>query len=82
MRQAQERDFDHFAFLRVGLRPPFLNSGPGLKVSTTPEYDPSKWGYPTFEHLLGRYGSDDTLLDLGAAYEASFPWSDRWPALA
>jgi aspartyl-tRNA(Asn)/glutamyl-tRNA(Gln) amidotransferase subunit A len=31
--------------------------------------------------MIGRYGSDDRLLDLGAAYEAAHPWADRWPSL-
>jgi len=31
--------------------------------------------------LIGPYGSDDLLLELGAAYEAVAPWAGRWPAL-
>jgi aspartyl-tRNA(Asn)/glutamyl-tRNA(Gln) amidotransferase subunit A len=31
--------------------------------------------------LIGAYGADELLLDLGAAYEAAAPWSGRWPAL-
>jgi aspartyl-tRNA(Asn)/glutamyl-tRNA(Gln) amidotransferase subunit A len=43
---------------------------------------PSAEGLPIGMQLVGRYGGDDTLLDVGAAYEAAFPWSDRWPDLA
>lgn len=42
---------------------------------------PSAEGLPIGMQVVGRYGSDDMLLDLGAAYEAAHPWSDRWPAL-
>jgi aspartyl-tRNA(Asn)/glutamyl-tRNA(Gln) amidotransferase subunit A len=42
---------------------------------------PSQEGLPIGMQLVGRYGSDDALLDLGAAYEAAHPWADRWPAL-
>ena len=42
---------------------------------------PSREGLPIGMQLVGRYGSDDLLLDLGAAYEAAHPWADRWPAL-
>jgi aspartyl-tRNA(Asn)/glutamyl-tRNA(Gln) amidotransferase subunit A len=31
--------------------------------------------------LVGRYGGDDELLDLGEAYEAQAPWAHRWPPL-
>jgi aspartyl-tRNA(Asn)/glutamyl-tRNA(Gln) amidotransferase subunit A len=42
---------------------------------------PSREGLPIGMQLVGRYGSDDGLLGLGAAYEAAHPWADRWPAL-
>jgi aspartyl-tRNA(Asn)/glutamyl-tRNA(Gln) amidotransferase subunit A len=42
---------------------------------------PSREGLPIGMQLVGRYGSDDALLELGAAYEAAHPWADRWPAL-
>jgi aspartyl-tRNA(Asn)/glutamyl-tRNA(Gln) amidotransferase subunit A len=42
---------------------------------------PSREGLPIGMQLVGRYGTDDILLDLGAAYEAAHPWADRWPAL-
>ena len=50
---------------------------PGLALPC----DPSREGLPIGLQLVGRYGSDDLLLDLGAAYEAAHPWADRWPAL-
>lgn len=42
---------------------------------------PSREGLPIGMQMVGRYGSDDRLLDLGAAYEAAHPWADRWPSL-
>ena len=42
---------------------------------------PSSEGLPIGMQLIGRYGADEQLLDLGAAYEAAHPWADRWPAL-
>ena len=50
---------------------------PGLALPC----EPSREGLPIGMQLVGRYGSDDTLLDLGAAYEAAHPWAQRWPAL-
>ena len=49
---------------------------PGLALPCAP----SREGLPIGMQLVGRYGSDDLLLDLGAAYEAAHPWADRWPA--
>jgi aspartyl-tRNA(Asn)/glutamyl-tRNA(Gln) amidotransferase subunit A len=40
---------------------------------------PSREGLPIGMQLIGRYGADDQLLDLGAAYEAAHPWAHRWP---
>ena len=42
---------------------------------------PSAEGLPIGFQLIGRYGSDDELLDLGSNYETWQPWADRWPAL-
>jgi aspartyl-tRNA(Asn)/glutamyl-tRNA(Gln) amidotransferase subunit A len=42
---------------------------------------PSREGLPIGMQLIGRYGSDEALLDLGAEYEAAQPWADRWPEL-
>ncbi|HSV80703.1 MAG TPA: amidase [Ramlibacter sp.] len=50
---------------------------PGLALPCAP----AREGLPIGMQLVGRYGSDLQLLDLGAAYEAAHPWADRWPAL-
>jgi aspartyl-tRNA(Asn)/glutamyl-tRNA(Gln) amidotransferase subunit A len=50
---------------------------PGLAVPASPSAD----GLPIGLQLIGAYGSDNLLLDLGAAYEAVAPWADRWPEL-
>ncbi|GAB3490893.1 amidase [Curvibacter fontanus] len=50
---------------------------PALALPTAP----SQEGLPIGMQMVGAYGSDDLLLDLGAAYEAAAPWADRWPAL-
>jgi aspartyl-tRNA(Asn)/glutamyl-tRNA(Gln) amidotransferase subunit A len=50
---------------------------PGLALPCAP----SREGLPIGMQLIGAYGADDQLLDLGAAYEAAHPWVDRWPAL-
>ena len=51
---------------------------PGLALPCAP----SREGLPIGMQLIGAYGSDDQLLDLGAAFEAAQPWTDRWPELA
>jgi aspartyl-tRNA(Asn)/glutamyl-tRNA(Gln) amidotransferase subunit A len=50
---------------------------PALAVPTAPSIE----GLPIGLQMIGRYGSDDDLLDLGAAFEAVAPWADRWPSL-
>lgn len=50
---------------------------PGLALPATP----SREGLPIGIQLIGPYGRDDALLDLGDAYEARAPWAQRWPAL-
>lgn len=50
---------------------------PSLAVPTAP----SREGLPIGLQLIGAYGSDDMLLDLGAAFEAIAPWAHRWPQL-
>ncbi|MEO7393040.1 MAG: amidase [Ramlibacter sp.] len=42
---------------------------------------PSREGLPIGMQMIGSYGGDDALLDLGAAYEAAHPWAGRWPEL-
>lgn len=44
--------------------------------------DPSAEGLPIGLQLIGAHGADGELLDLGAAYEAAWPWAGRWPDLA
>jgi len=43
--------------------------------------EPSSEGLPIGMQLVGPYGADEALLDLGEAYEAAYPWASRWPAL-
>lgn len=50
---------------------------PALAVPTAPAAD----GLPIGMQMVGPYGSDDMLLDLGEAYEAAAPWAHRWPEL-
>lgn len=42
---------------------------------------PSREGLPIGMQIIGRYGADDQLLDLGEAYETIAPWADRWPEM-
>jgi aspartyl-tRNA(Asn)/glutamyl-tRNA(Gln) amidotransferase subunit A len=50
---------------------------PGLALPCAP----SREGLPIGMQLVGRYGADDMLLDLGEAFEQAQPWAQRWPAL-
>jgi aspartyl-tRNA(Asn)/glutamyl-tRNA(Gln) amidotransferase subunit A len=50
---------------------------PGLALPCAP----SREGLPIGMQIVGPYGSDDLLLDVGSAFEAARPWSHRWPAL-
>jgi aspartyl-tRNA(Asn)/glutamyl-tRNA(Gln) amidotransferase subunit A len=50
---------------------------PGLALPTAPSRD----GLPIGLQLIGPYGSDDELLDLGEAYEAVASWAQHWPPL-
>lgn len=50
---------------------------PGLALPCAP----SREGLPIGMQLIGRYGSDLQLLDIGAAHEAAHPWAQRWPEL-
>jgi aspartyl-tRNA(Asn)/glutamyl-tRNA(Gln) amidotransferase subunit A len=50
---------------------------PALALPSAPAPD----GLPIGFQLVGRFGADDLLLDLGRQYEAAQPWRHRWPAL-
>jgi aspartyl-tRNA(Asn)/glutamyl-tRNA(Gln) amidotransferase subunit A len=50
----------------------------GLPALAVPA-DPASNGMPIGIQLISAYGSDDLLLELGAAYEAAAPWAHRWP---
>lgn len=50
---------------------------PGLALPAAPSAE----GLPIGIQLIGAHGSDDLLLDVGAAYEELAPWAQRWPAL-
>ncbi|MGQ0752379.1 MAG: amidase [Betaproteobacteria bacterium] len=42
---------------------------------------PSASGIPIGMQLVGRYGTDETLLSLAADFEAAQPWATRWPKI-
>jgi aspartyl-tRNA(Asn)/glutamyl-tRNA(Gln) amidotransferase subunit A len=42
---------------------------------------PAPNGLPIGFQLVGRFGADDLLLDIGARFEEAQPWRDRWPKL-
>lgn len=50
---------------------------PALAVPTAPSAE----GLPIGLQMIGRFGSDQELLELGQAYEAVAPWAHRWPLL-
>lgn len=51
---------------------------PGLALPCSP----SSEGLPIGMQVIGPYGADDMLLDLGADFEAAQPWAHRWPDVA
>lgn len=42
---------------------------------------PSPAGLPIGFQLVGPFGADDLLIDIGRQFEAAQPWRDHWPAL-
>lgn len=52
----------------------------GLPAVAVPA-PPASGGRPIGIQFIGRFGSDDELLDLAQHYEAAAPWAGRWPAL-
>jgi aspartyl-tRNA(Asn)/glutamyl-tRNA(Gln) amidotransferase subunit A len=50
---------------------------PGLALPCAPSAE----GLPIGLQVVGPYGSDAMLLDLGEAFEAAAPWAQRWPTL-
>ncbi len=51
---------------------------PGLALPSAPAPD----GMPIGFQLVGRFGADELLLDVGRQFEAVQPWRHRWPLLA
>jgi aspartyl-tRNA(Asn)/glutamyl-tRNA(Gln) amidotransferase subunit A len=51
---------------------------PALALPTAPAPN----GLPIGFQLVGRFGADDLLLEIGGRFEEAQPWGDRWPALA
>ena len=43
---------------------------------------PSRSGLPIGFQLVGRFGADESLLELARQYEADYPWRERWPQIA
>lgn len=50
---------------------------PGLALPCSP----SKEGLPIGMQLVGPFGADELLLQVGEGFEAAQPWADRWPDL-
>ncbi len=42
---------------------------------------PSPTGIPIGFQLVAPFAHDERLLTIGRAYEAAYPWADRWPAM-
>ena len=43
---------------------------------------PSSRGLPIGFQLVGKFGTDDLLLEIARRYESACPWRERWPAFA
>jgi aspartyl-tRNA(Asn)/glutamyl-tRNA(Gln) amidotransferase subunit A len=52
----------------------------GLPALAVPA-EPAASGLPIGVQMVGAYGADELLLELGAAHEAQAGWAHRWPAL-
>jgi len=52
----------------------------GLPALALPA-QPSAEGLPIGIQVVGAYGADTQLLQVGAAYEKLAPWAHRWPAM-
>ncbi|HEX5640186.1 MAG TPA: amidase family protein, partial [Burkholderiaceae bacterium] len=50
---------------------------PGLALPSAPSAD----GLPIGFQLVGPFGADELLIEIGREFEAAQPWRDRWPAL-
>ena len=50
---------------------------PAISVPVKPRAS----GIPIGMQLVGRYGTDETLLALAAEFESAQPWATRWPEL-
>jgi aspartyl-tRNA(Asn)/glutamyl-tRNA(Gln) amidotransferase subunit A len=51
---------------------------PGLALPSAPSAD----GLPIGFQLVGPFGAEELLIEIGREFEAAQPWRDRWPALA
>ena len=51
---------------------------PGLALPSAPSAN----GLPIGFQLVGPFGADDMLIDIGRRFETAQPWRERWPALA
>jgi aspartyl-tRNA(Asn)/glutamyl-tRNA(Gln) amidotransferase subunit A len=58
----------------------FVNAA-GLPAVSLP-VGPASSGLPIGMQCVGRFGMDDAVLSLAAAYEAARPWSAQWPPIA
>ncbi len=57
----------------------FVNAAglPGMSIPADPTAD----GLPVGFQLIAPFGEDWRLISVAKAYEAAYPWADRWPDL-